>query len=306
MEPLAPELLERVAARIPELRGRTLIPTPLEGGLTNRNYLLDGADRRWVLRVTGKAEMLGADREAEYAATVAAAGLGIGPEVLAYLRPDRILITEFVAGTPVPESEMRDPAMIRRVAALLARLHQAPSVPATFSAFGIVETYRDNAVSLGVALPEAYHRCWAIAERLRPLLEDGLRSRCLCHNDMLNANFLDLEGRLYLLDWEYAGMGDPFFDLANFSSNHDLDEDDDRILLEAYAGAVREADLARLRLMRIMSDFREAMWGVVQQGLRTTDADYEAYAAQFFERLEARAADPSSERFEQRLGGSTA
>jgi thiamine kinase-like enzyme len=301
MEQLSPDLLDRVAARVPELRGRQLTSTPLEGGLTNRNYVLDGADGRWVLRVTGKAEMLGADREAEYAATVAAAGLGIGPEVLAYLRPDRILITRFVPGRPVPEEEMRDPGTIRRVAALLARLHQAPTVPATFSAFGIVETYRDNAVSLGVEPPPAFHRAWAVAERLRPLLEGGLRSPCLCHNDMLNANFLDVDGRLFLLDWEYAGMGDPHFDLANFSSNHEFSQDDDRVLLEAYAGEVRERDLARVRLLRIMSDFREAMWGVVQQGLRTTDADYEAYAAQFFDRLEARAADPSTDRFVELL-----
>ena len=86
-------------------------------------------------------------------------------------------------------------------------------------------------------------------------------------------------------------MGDPFFDLANFSTNHDLTEDDDRTLLRAYLGRVRERDFARVRLLRIMSDFREAMWGVVQQGLRTTDADYVAYADRFFARLRERASD---------------
>jgi thiamine kinase-like enzyme len=126
---------------------------------------------------------------------------------------------------------------------------------------------------------------------MRPALGRPPSGTSLCHNDLLNANFLVENGLLKVVDWEYAGMGDPFFDLANFSTNHDLDEDDDRVLLLAYFDEVRADDYARLRLMRIMSDFREAMWGVVQQGLKTTDTDYEAYAAQFFDRLERRASD---------------
>ena len=57
-----------------------------------------------------------------------------------------------------------------------------------------------------------------------------------CHNDLLNANFLDDGERLCIVDWEYAGMGDRFFDLANFSINHELDADASAVLLEAYFG----------------------------------------------------------------------
>jgi thiamine kinase-like enzyme len=283
--------LRRLADRVPEWRGYGLHATALAGGLTNLNYRVTGAPVDYVLRITGDAEMLGADREAEYAATVAAAGLGIGPEVLAYLRPEKILITRFVDGHGVPAEQMRSPEMIGRVAALLRRLHAGPPVPSSFSAFGIVEMYRDNARALGVELPDAFHRAWRLGEDMRPALAPSSSGASLCHNDLLNANFLVEGGRLRVVDWEYAGMGDPFFDLANFSTNHDLDEDDDRVLLHAYFDEVRDEDFARLRLMRIMSDFREAMWGVVQQGLRTTDTDYEAYAAQFFDRMERRASD---------------
>jgi thiamine kinase-like enzyme len=283
--------LRRLAERIPEWRGYGLHATVLPGGLTNLNYRVTGAPMEYVLRITGDAEMLGADREAEYAATVAAAGLGIGPEVLAYLRPEKILVTRFVNGYGVPAEQMRTPEMIGRVAAVLRRLHAGPPVPSTFSAYGIVEMYRDNAQALGVQLPAAFHRAWALADQMRPALDSTPSTKALCHNDLLNANFLVEEGRLRVVDWEYAGMGDPFFDLANFSTNHELDDDDDRVLLHAYFDEVRDDDYARLRLMRIMSDFREAMWGVVQQGLKTTDTDYDAYAAQFFDRLERRASD---------------
>src|SRR5256885_6931623 len=91
-----------------------------------------------------------------------------------------------------------------------------------------------------------------------------------CHNDLLNANFLD-DNSIRIVDWEYAGMGDRFFDLANFSVNHEFELENDRGLLESYFGAARDADLASLQMMRFMSDFREAMWGVLQSGISDLD-----------------------------------
>jgi len=108
--------LARIAERVPDLRGYPLRAEPLPGGLTNLNYRIHGAPEGYVLRVTGEAEMLGADREAEYAATVMAGGLGIGPQVLAYLRPEKILITRFVEGHLVPPEQMRTTAMLGQVA----------------------------------------------------------------------------------------------------------------------------------------------------------------------------------------------
>jgi hypothetical protein len=87
-------------------------------------------------------------------------------------------------------------------------------------------------------------------------------------------------------------MGDVFFDLANFSVNHELGDDENRTLLEAYFGDASDDDLAALRLMRFMSDFREAMWGVVQQAISDLDFDFRGYADEHFARLERTAADP--------------
>src|SRR5207247_10809898 len=91
-----------------------------------------------------------------------------------------------------------------------------------------------------------------------------------------------------IVDWEDAGMGDPFFDLCNFAGNHELDEEGEHALLAAYGSDDRDA----LVLMRFMSDFREAMWGVVQQGISELDFDFAAYAEEHFERLERTPADP--------------
>jgi len=62
---------------------------------------------------------------------------------------------------------------------------------------------------------------------------------------------------------------------------------------------VAEDRVASLRLMRFMSDFREAMWGVLQGTLSDLEFDFAAYAAEHFERLERTASQP---RFRSALG----
>src|SRR4029078_13423952 len=113
-------------------------------------------------------------------------------------------------------------------------------------------------------------------------------------------NFIDDGQRIRIVDWEYAGMGDPFFDLGNFSINHELTADEDAQLLAAYDGrdhaSERPARLARLVRMRVVSDFREAMWGVLQQGISTLDVDFVAYAGEHFDRLLAVSSSPAFER----------
>jgi thiamine kinase-like enzyme len=113
-----------------------------------------------------------------------------------------------------------------------------------------------------------------------------------CHNDLLAANFLGAGDRLVILDWEYAGMNDRYFDLGNLATNNELDEDAEIALVERYFGAVTPRRRARLALMKIMSDFREAMWAVVQQGISSLDVDYVDYARRNFDRLLANAAAP--------------
>ena len=154
----------------------------------------------------------------------------------------------------------------------------------------MVKGYAAAAAERGVRIPAAYERAAEVATRIASLR--GPQPRRPCHNDLLNANFILDDGRLWIVDWEYAGMGDVFFDLANFSVNHELGHDEDDELLRCYFGDRTETDAAVLCLMRFMSDFREAMWGVVQQALSELEFDFIAYAQRHFERLERTAAAP--------------
>ena len=116
------------------------------------------------------------------------------------------------------------------------------------------------------------------------------------HNDLLPANFLRDGDRMQLIDWEYAGMGDRWFDLGNFAVNNELDDDQEAQLLEAYFGEPPdEQRRATLKLFRFMSDFREAMWGVVQAGVSELDFDFREYAQKHFDRLEKARSDPRFE-----------
>ena len=270
---------EEIAARV--WPGRAVRLEPLGGGITNHNFIVDCDGKRFVLRIAGTdTELLGIDRNAEHAAALAAADLGVGPEVVDFVEGS--LITRFVEGRPVPVEEMRRPEVLRETAQTLRRVHEGPAFPARFDSFRIVEAYRDTAVEHGVPLPDAFDRAKAKADRIEQKL--GPRPEQPCHNDLLNANFIRSPDGIRIVDWEYAGMGDRFFDLANFSINHELAEEENDLVLDAYFGEVREEHREHLRLMRFMSDFREAMWGVVQQGISDLDFDFEDYSNRHFER----------------------
>jgi thiamine kinase-like enzyme len=280
---------EQIAARV--WPGRELELEALGGGITNRNFKVTVGGEAFVLRIGGKdTELLGIDRDAEHAATLAAAALGIAPEVVAFLEPEGYLVTRFVEGNVLPPEEVRRPETLRSVAATLRRVHEGARFPTRFNSFRVVEAYLEIARERGVAEPDGYSGAKQTADAIEQAR--GAQSERPCHNDLLNANFIAAEGDVRIVDWEYAGMGDRFFDLANFSINHELSDADNESFLAAYFGELDVTQLAALRLMRFMSDFREAMWGVVQQGLSELDFDFVGYANDHFARLENTAADP--------------
>ena len=277
--------------------GQDLQVEVLSGGITNQNLKVDVGGEAFVLRVAGKnTALLGIDREAELAATEAAAAAGIGPEVVAFVLPEGWLVTRFVEGDTPSIERMRERDMLRRVADALYAFHAGPTIQGTFDSFRVVETYRETALERGGTVPDAYEWAHEIAGRIEA--KRSADAPVPCHNDLLNANFLFDGERLRIVDWEYAGMGDRFFDLANFSINHELDESESAMLLSAYFGGVRDADAQALALMRFMSDFREAMWGVVQSAVSELDFDFVAYATEHFERLRRTA---ESETFDSAL-----
>ena len=274
-------------------------PTPLDGGITNRNYRATLGDTEYVIRVPGKdTNLLEIDRRCEVAANERAANLGVAPAVAAALEDPAAIVTAFVTGHGMSPEELREASMLRRVAISLTRIHDgapAPDPCNSFNSFRIVETYADTATERGASLPDAYSEAHANAGRIEKALRGPEHEPVPCHNDLLAANFIRGDGEhLWIVDWEYAGMGDRYFDLANFAINNELDESDERELLSDYFSATpSEAQLASLALMKFMSDFREAMWGVVQSAVSELEFDFHEYATKHFDRMRETAANPS-------------
>ena len=202
--------LVRALQRVPELHGRELTLVVLSGGITNRNYRIDvaGSRERFVVRLGGAdTHLLGISREVEHAATVAAAGVGVGAEVLAFLRPEGYLVTRFIEGTPIDDLDVHHADTIARVADSLRRFHDGPAIPGLFMPLRIAEAYQALAGAEGVPIPPEYELADAIGRRVElALIVSPVRLRP-CHNDLLPGNLIDDGARMRIVDWEYAGMG---------------------------------------------------------------------------------------------------
>jgi thiamine kinase-like enzyme len=292
-----PEVIEAVQAQLGPLRGA---PAPLGGGFTNHNWRATFGATEVVLRVAGRrTALLGIDRGAERLATEAAAALGLAPEVLAFLPEQECLITAFVPGTPMADGALREPACLRAVARALRAFHdRGPQLATRFDVPALARDYLAITAGHGGAIPPGAREAAALAERIAAALTGPEHALTCCHDDLLPGYLLRDGERLWLVDWEYAGMGDRYFDLGNLSINNGLGDADDERLLEAYWDEpCTPRRFAALRLMRAMSDVREGLWGVVQGAISDLDMDYADYAGQHLSRLRATTDDPRFERW---------
>jgi thiamine kinase-like enzyme len=286
--------LDAILSRLePDLGPLDGDPQPLDGGITNRNYRVRLGGEDLVLRICDHgAEVLGIDRTTEEIASRRAAAEGIAPAVVAFLSDVPALVTRWLPGGGLTPEEVRSPSVLPQVAEALRRLHGSSALPSPFAVFRLVERQRD----LAAAVPASYERARALARRIEAALTGPEHVPVPCHNDLLTANFVRDGQRVCIVDWEYAGMNDRYFDLGNLSVNNGFGPDDDHALLELYfEEPATERRFAALALMRVISDFREAMWGAVQQVRSDLDFDYAGYAGEHFARLDRAAADPRIE-----------
>jgi len=279
--------IERILRQIPGWSVGDAVVSPLVGGITNQNYRVDIGEESFVLRIGGKGtHLLGIDRERESICTAIAARVGVGAEVLHFLAAEDVLITRFIVGAGISPETAAQPETLRRIVDSMRRYHAGPAFPGTFSPFETVRNYHKLALAYGVTFPGTLPSVFALMAQI----EEALAARALeqtksCHNDLLASNFIDDGRTIWILDWEYAGMGDIFFDLGNFAVNQSLNDEQCVLLLDYYFGEVRPADLAHLHLMRLGSDLRESFWGFLQLGISELDFDYREYAHHHFNRF---------------------
>jgi thiamine kinase len=216
-------------AALPGLAGARVV-RPLAAGPTNTTWLVEHEAQQWVLRLdTPAATDLGLNRETERQVCAAAAAGGITPEYRLFDPAAGICLRRYVPGRAWTAEDLHDTRSLERLAAVLRRLHALPPVGGPFDPGAAVRRYARQLGNGAAAV---------LAERALAVLEStrGAPGRsALCHNDLVAENVLETPGEgLVLIDWEYAGAGDPWFDLAVVIRHHALGERLARMFLEAY------------------------------------------------------------------------
>lgn len=267
--------VQQILARVPAWQQAQEISVERLAGLTNTNFRITVDGERFVLRVSGKnTERMGINRAHELAALQAAAAAGIGPQVMAFLPPEGHLVTRWVDGRHWEASEFRTPENVRRLTRTVQAIHALPPNGAVFSPFQRVNNFLDIACSFGVPIPSNLEDCQETMAQVQADQDrDSGEWERFCHNDLVCVNYLvvDADDSIQVLDWEFSGWGDVYYDLATVVYTHDsegpiphsLEEE----MLDCYFGAVTDWQRRRLAGMKFMLMLFTGAWALAQHGM---------------------------------------
>ncbi|MBN2386985.1 MAG: phosphotransferase family protein [Anaerolineales bacterium] len=268
--------LQHVIARIPGWADASDLHVERIAGLTNANYCVTVGGERFVLRVSGEnTAHLGIDRRQERDALQTAATAGLAPQLVAFLLPEGHLVTRWVEGRHWETAEYRTPYNVRLLTATVKRLHALPPTGAVFSPFRRVDAYHETARRHGVPLPDGFDRCLETMKMVEADQQaDHSDWRRFCHNDLVAVNYLydDRNGSIIVLDWEFSGLGDIYYDLATVVYTHDsvgpVPPELEQVMLDCYFGEASDHHRRRLQGMKYMLMLFTGMWGLAQHGMQ--------------------------------------
>jgi thiamine kinase-like enzyme len=268
-----PVEVRQIISQVPNWADAGDIQVEALEGLTNTNYSVRVDGEHYVLRVSGRnTSRLGIDRKLEVDALLAASRSGIGPQLVYSILPEGHLVTRFIEGHHFTLKEYRTKENLQRIVATVKRLHTLAPVEALFSPFQRVEAYTREARAMQVPFPADFER---LLERMTAIRNDQAEDASdwlhFCHNDLFCVNVMD-DGQVRLIDWELAGMGDIYYDLATlfyaYDSPDTLPRELQEYVLGCYFGEVSAKNRKRLAGMQYMLMFYSAMWGMLQFGMQ--------------------------------------
>jgi thiamine kinase len=243
---------------------------PIKHGLTNESWLVRAGADAVVVRISSRHwRSLQIDRIAESLVLDAVAAAGIGAPVLAFDLEQGILVTRYLGPTCAP-GKLHAPGCIDSLGRLFRKLHDMPPVQGVREVHlptviaGYLETLQTLRRECAQTEADVSARALALAEEI------AASSRpCLCHNDVHDLNIVDGEP-LHLIDWEYAGIGEPFFDLASLCVYHGYSLAERGQLLGAYLGAaLAPAEFDRLAKCCWLFEYVRDLWTQVRAAVDT-------------------------------------
>ncbi len=240
----------------------------LTGGFTNTCYQIQTPDGTFAFRIgQSNPEKYGFNRAQELECYQLAENHSLAPRLHSYDLSKGILIMDFIHGTLIDDTLIRQETMIPKVANFLLQLHSIKG-PINQEPFTI------SLIKKQMQLLDPLPIGWE--EIIQSTLEKMPRTNhlVLCHND-LAFNLLIKNEQLLAIDWECAGWNDPLFDLSPLCIWHNFSHQEKRALLQAYFGNTHhENDLDQaIRITLIMN----ALWSL----LKAEQGDQSYYAQAF-------------------------
>ncbi len=281
-----PGLLARVDS-VPALAGRTDV-SDLSGGLTNRNLKVTTPDGVVVARLSSpESALLAIDRANEHANSVAAAASGAAPAVIAFAPEVSVLVVGFVDGRTWTNDDVLHPEQSQRIADVCHCLHSGPRFVNDFDMLRLQPQYLSLVLERGLRLPDRYLELAPHVTAIAGALAARPQATVPCNNDLLAANVLDTGDRLWLIDYEYSGNNDPFFEIGNLWSEAAGTPDDLERLVAAYVGHTSRSLTARARLWGLMSKYGWMLWASIQDGTSDLDFDFWSWGMEKYDRAVA-------------------
>jgi thiamine kinase-like enzyme len=260
-----------VAAEVLGVSANSLQAERIKGGLTNESWSVRNQKDAVVVRIsTADEHALQLNRVSETVVLGLAQQAGIGAEVLLCAPERRLLVTKQLQATTLSVSDMHDRRTLQQLTTLLQKLHSL-SVPTAVQRTDWLAILHSYWTTLGERADAALNVVGAQDLAMEIATESTQQSgSCLCHNDVHHLNLMADGQRLWLLDWEYAGVGDPLFDLAAVCCYHHYDQSLRDQLLLLYRGELLAAERARLQRMCWLFDYIKSLWLQVR-GMQTED-----------------------------------
>ena len=258
------------------------------GGLTNKNWKVELGGEAFVLRLAGIGTEAYINRVNEAVNARAAAAAGVGPEVIHFDSSTGLMVTRYLAGTITMSNVLfaqREGAPARAALALKQMHRSGQRLANRFELFAMIEDYKAHLAKLGAKLPDGYNDAVKQAGAVKAALEAAPVELAPCHCDPLCENFLDDGQRMRIVDWEYSGMNDPWWDLGDIAVEAGFNAAQEREMLEAYCDGPAPAwAVGRVVIYKAMCDLLWTLWGLIQHVNKNPVDDFWTYALNRFVR----------------------
>lgn len=259
---------------------------PLEGGITNLNFLVSDSGSKSVVRLGSDIPEHLVYRSNEIIVSEAAYKIGVSPKLI-YNEPG-VLVLEFIESKTLEPKTVRE--NLNKIVPIIRKIHdeipnKLSGQPQIFWVFYVIKYYSNYLLNNNSSHISLITSLLKKAEKLEKL--SSPREIVFGHNDLLAANFLDDGSKIWVVDWEYGGFNDPLFDIGGLSSNNDLDENLENEVLEMYFKEKPSKDLIiKYNAMKTASLLRETMWSMVSEITSKIEFNYAEYTSDNLKKFE--------------------